>query len=206
MKTMKTKIKQEEITPSPLFEGIDAARFIAAMFHQSESIQPKNAAPVYLDKNNPIVRSIKGRAITDLRQSTKYMDPESIECQAFAERSEALTEERKNQFQALNGGVFEKYAEQAYFDYSLFMLVFAGFNEMDKLKIPEEWDIRVQQLAGDNYIAEFWEDSHIVQPEAKNEIGEKDRYYKMMALMYSLEKDGKITFHDPFQTIIDFLS
>jgi len=76
---------------------------------------------------------------------------------------------------------------------------------MYQKKIPVEWDIRVRNLGGEKYIAEFWEDSHIVHPEAKNEIGENARYYKMMALLYTLEKDGSLTFHNPFKPVIDFL-
>ncbi len=34
--------------------------------------------------------------------------------------------------------------------------------------------------------------------------GKKERYSKVMALIYSKEKDGSITFNNPFQKIIDF--
>jgi hypothetical protein len=34
--------------------------------------------------------------------------------------------------------------------------------------------------------------------------GKQERYTKVMALLYSKEKDGSITFNNPFQSIIDF--
>lgn len=198
-------VQEKKPAPSALLEGIDAARFSAAMFFQTQLLQPKNAVPVYLDKNNPIVISIKARAVSDLRQSTRYMDPESPESKLVETQEKALSEEKKNQLQLLYGQIIENYTAQTFFDASTFMLVFSSFKEMDQKKIPEEWDIRVQNLGGDKYIAELWEDSHVVHPEAKKEIGENARYYKMMALLYTLEKDSSVTFHNPFQPVIDFL-
>jgi len=198
-------VQKEEPAPEPLLEGIDAARFSAAMFFQTQLLQPTNSTPVYLDKNDPIAKSIKDRAVSDLRGSTKYMDPESPENKLIGEQIKEWSQKKKDQLQALGGQSIEDYTVQTLFDTSTFMLVFSSFNEMDKLKIPEEWELRVQNPGGDKYIAEFWEDSHIVHPEAKNEIGETERYYKMMALLYTLEKDGSLTFHNPFQPVIDFL-
>lgn len=198
-------VQKEEPAAEPLLEGIDAARFSAAMFFQTQLLQTKNSTPVYLDKNDPIAKSIKDRAISDLRRSTRYMDPESPESKLVETQGNALSEEKKNQLQELSGQIIENYTIQTLFDTGTFMLVISSFNEMDQKKIPEEWDIRVQRLVGDKFIAEFWEDSHIVHPDAKNEIGEKDRYYEMIALLYTLERDGKVTYHDPFQPVIDFL-
>jgi len=92
---------EEKPAPPALLEGIDAARFSAAMFFQTQLLQPKNAAPVYLDKNDPIVISIKGRAVTDLRQSTRYMDPESPESKFIETQVKTLSEVKKNQLQEL---------------------------------------------------------------------------------------------------------
>lgn len=192
-------------TPPALLEGIEAVRFSAAMFFQTQLLQTKKAAPIYLDKNDPIVTSIKGRAVADLRQSAKYMNPESLESKAIGKQMNAWSDEKKNQLQALGQQSIGDYTSQTFFDAGTFMLVFDSFNEMDQKKIPEEWDIRVQHPVGEKYIAEFWEDSHVVNPESKNEIGENARYYKMMALLYTLDKDGSVTFHDPFQPVIDFL-
>jgi len=36
--------------------------------------------------------------------------------------------------------------------------------------------------------------------------GKVERYTKVMALLYVQEKDGSITFHDPFQPMYDFIS
>jgi len=200
-------IPEKKLTPPApaLLEGIDAARFSAAMLYQTQLLQTKNAVPVYLDKNNPIVISIKARAVSDLRQSTRYMDPVSPESKLVETQEKALSEVKKNQLQELFGQIIENYTAQTLFDAGTFMLVFSSFKEMDQKKIPVEWDIRVRNLGGDKYIAEFWEDSHIVHPEAKKEIGENARYYKMMALLYTKEKDGSVTFHDTFQPVIDFL-
>ncbi|MCK9411459.1 MAG: hypothetical protein M0Q53_04100 [Prolixibacteraceae bacterium] len=192
-------------TPSALLEGIEAVRFSAAMFFQTQLLQSKKAATIYLDKNDPIVTSIKGRAVADLRQSARYMNPESPESKAIGKQMNAWSEEKKNQLQALGQQSIGDYTSQTFFDVGTFMLVFDSFNEMDQKKIPEEWDIRVQHPVGDKYIAEFWEDSHIVHPESKDEIGENARYYKMMALIYTLGKDGSVTYYDPFQPVIEFL-
>lgn len=197
--------QEKKSTPSALLEGVEAARFSAAMFFQTQLLQTKNVTPVYLDKNDPTVISIKGRAVTDLRQSTRYMDPESPESKLIETQVKAWPEEKKNQLQALGGQSIKDYTAQTLFDAGTFMLVFSSFKEIDQKKIAEEWDIRVQHLGGDKYIAEFWEDSHAVNPEAKSEIGENARYYKMMALLYTLGMDGSVTFHDPFQPVIDLL-
>lgn len=195
---------EEKPAPEPLLEGIDAARFSAAIFFQTQSLQPTNSTPVYLDKNDPIVIFIKGRVVTDLRQSARYMDPESAERKIVETQEKELSEEKRNQLQELSGQIIADYMAQTLFDVGTFICVFSSFKEMDQIKIPEEWELRVQNLVGDKYIAELWEDSHIVHPEAKNEIGENERYYKMMALLYTLEKDGSLTFHNPFQPVIDF--
>ena len=35
--------------------------------------------------------------------------------------------------------------------------------------------------------------------------GKQERYNKVMALLYTVEKDGSIIFHDPFQSVVDFV-
>ena len=198
-------VQEKKPAPSALLEGIEAVRFSAAMFFQTQLLQSKKSAPIYLDKNDPIVASIKGRAVADLRQSARYMNPESPESKAIGKQMNVWSEEKKNQLHALGQQSIGDYTSQTFFDASTFMLVFDSFNEMDQKKIPEEWDIRVQHPAGDKYIAEFWEDSHVVHPESKIEIGENARYYKMMALLYTLNNDGSVTYYNPFQPVINFL-
>ena len=197
---------QEKKPSTPaLLDGVDTARFSAGMFFQTQLLQPTNTAPDYLDKNNPIVISTNAREVSDLRQSTKYMAPESTKSKSSEKQVNALPEVKKNQLQELFGQIIENYTAQTLFDTSTFRLVFSSFNEMDQKKIPEQWDIRVQNLGNDKYIAELWEDSYVVHPEAKKEIGENSQYYKMMALLYTLGKDGSVTFHDTFQPMVDFL-
>jgi hypothetical protein len=110
------------------------------------------------------------------------------------------------------------------------MLVFRALGKRDMKEMAEEYDIRVQYLGGNIYVAEFWEDGIAVNSEAHAlastndpddraivketyadvrksiETGKLERYTKVMALLYEQEKDGSITFHDPFQSVIDFIS
>jgi len=197
--------QRKKPAPEPLLKGIDAARFSAAMFFQTQLLQPTNAVPVYLDINDPITISIKVQAVTNMRQSARYMDPESPESKLVETQEKALSEEKKNQLLAISGQIIADYTAQTLFDIGTFICVFASFKEMDQIKIPEEWELRVQNLGGNKYIAELWEDSYIVHPEAKNEISENERYYKMMALLYTIDNDGAATFINPFQPSIDFL-
>ncbi|HEX7410709.1 MAG TPA: hypothetical protein VF298_01065 [Bacteroidales bacterium] len=204
--------------------------------------QTKSAALVYLDKNDPIFLSIKGRAVTDLIESAKRLDPELPENKLIATQMETWTEEKQNQFQALIKKSISDYIVQTHlnvtiFNLGTFMLVFNDFGKMDQKRIAEEHDIRVQYLGGDKYVAEFWEDSEahalarasnpndddieIVKELIRLSCGRDSvsmedgikitkkvalRYTKMMALLYTLENDGSVTFHDPFQPMYDFIS
>ncbi len=198
-------VQKKKAAAAPPLDGIDAARFSAAMFFQTQVQQTKNTSLRYLDKNDPICLAIKGRAVNDLKKSARYVDPESSESERITTQVNAWPEEKKHQMQALGGKSIEDYAAKTSFDAATSMLVLSSFPVIDQKKIAEGWDIRVQHPGGDTYIAELWEDSHVVSPEAKKEIGERERYYKMMALLYTLEKDGTVTFHSPFQPVIDFL-
>lgn len=192
------------------------------------NIQTKHTAPGYLDKNDPIVLSMKDRAITDLKESIKRGDPESPENTAVASQMEGWSQEKRDQFVALFEKSINDYTAQTHFsdvDVGTFMLVFRDFGEMDKGTIAENHDIRVQYLGGETYGAEFWQDGLAVYSEknvpdherrdvAKEryaivrksiEEGKQERYTKMMALLYTVEKDGSITFHDPFQPMYDFM-
>jgi hypothetical protein len=35
-------------------------------------------------------------------------------------------------------------------------------------------------------------------------VGKQERYTKVMALLYTREKDGSVIFHAPYQSVIDF--
>ncbi len=176
------------------------------------NIQTKHVAPVYLDKNDPIFISIKGRALTDLKQVASRFDPESAESKLV----KTWTKEKRNQLQTLGGKSIEDYTDQTHFDNVTFMLLLSVFGKLDQKKIVEEWDIRVQYfeyLGGDYYVAEFWEDGLAENSEdyvlaaALSTLAStgnpQERYFKVMALLYTLEKDGSIIFHDPFQPAID---
>jgi hypothetical protein len=207
----------------------------------NDSIQTKNVDPVYLDKKDPIFISIKGRAITDLKESTKRADPESPENKLRAEQVKELSQEKQDQLNALFVKSIYDYAYQTRFDAGLFMMAFDVMGKMDQKELSEESDIRVLYFGEDKYVAEFWEDGIAVNSEAhaiewahelanserakknpgsglgdvkvikKNyaEIrksikdGKKERYSKVMALLYVREKDGSITFRDPYQAMID---
>ncbi|MCX6175579.1 MAG: hypothetical protein NTZ27_12570 [Ignavibacteriales bacterium] len=207
------------------------------------NIKTKNVASVYLDKNDPKFISIKDRAVTDLKQSIKRADPESPENKLIAAQIKTWTSEKQNKLPVLFEKSIKEYTAQTQFDAETFLLVFDELGKKDQKKIAEEYDIRVQYLGDDKYVAEFWEDGLAVNSEAnavayahelanseyakkhpdgdvgnvevvkKNyantrksiKDGKQERYTKMMALLYTIEKDGSVTFHDPGQPIIDFV-
>lgn len=193
-----------------------------------DSIQTKHVAPGYLGKTDPAFVSMKGRTLADLEQSIKRRDPQSDESKSFAAQAKSWPQERQHQFQALIKKSIDDYIAQTRVsdvDVGTFMLVLDDLGKKDQEKIAEEYDIRVQYLGGDKYVAELWEDGLAVYSE-KNvpnherkavaaeryamarksiEDGEQERYTKMLALLYTVENDGSITFHDPFQPMFDFV-
>lgn len=196
---------------------------------------------VYLDTNDPISMAIKGKALTDLKQSINRSDLESPENKLIAVQIEAWPQEKLNQLQELFAKSIHDYLVQTQFDvtifnYGTFMLLYGDLGKMDMEKFTTEYDIRVQNLGGDKYVAEFWEDSkaHALALEGnpntenieifkelirlssgKQTVSKEDgatttkmvalRYTKMLGLLYTLEKDSSVTFHDPFQPMIDFI-
>ncbi len=210
---------------------------------KSNEVKKENSAKKYLDKNNPIFISIKARTPNDLKLSSERSNPESAENRLIKAQIETWTEEKQNQFQVLFEKSINDYTAQTHFDAGTFMSVFSEFRKMDQKKITEEYDIRIQFLGGNKYVAEFWEDGLAVNSEANalawaHELatseyakkhpedgvgdvekiketyanvrksikdGKQERYTKVMVLLYTQEKDGSITFHDPGQPIIDFI-
>ncbi|RPI06989.1 MAG: hypothetical protein EHM64_00910 [Ignavibacteriae bacterium] len=204
----------------------------------------KNGTADYLDKNDPIYKSIKGRSITDLKQSAKKSDPESMENKAIAAKITTWPEEKQNELQALGEQSRNDYAAATQFDVETFLLVFSEFGKMDQKKIAGDYDIRIQHIGDGTYIAEFWEDGLAVNSEEnavvyahelavsgyakkhpesdvgnveviKNNYaltrksittGKQERYTKMMALLYTIDKNGGVIFHDPGQPMIDFVN
>jgi len=207
------------------------------------NIKTKKTATAYLEKNDPIFKSIKDRAVTDLKQSSERSDPESNENKLIATQIKTWTKEKQNKLQALGEKSINDYTAQTHFDIGTFIMVFSEFGKMDQKKISEEYDIRIQYLGDDKYVAEFWEDGLAVNSEANALIsahelatseyakkhpdsgvgnvevvkktyanvrksiqaGVQERYTKMMALLYTKEKDSSIIFHYPGQPMIDFV-
>lgn len=199
-----------------------------------------NVATVYLDKKDPKFISIKNRAISDLVTIVKEFDPESEKNKLFA----TWTEEMRSESQALGTESINDYAEQTHFDVGMFMMVITSLGEIDQKKMEKEWEVRVQFMDGNKYVAEFWEDGMAVSSEAnavayadelskseyakkhpdsdvgnvevikKNyedvrksiQAGEKEQYQKMMALLYSVDEGGTVSFINPFQPSIDFFN
>ena len=190
--------------------------------------------PGYLDKNDPLAVTIRGRAITDLKLSA---DPESPANRVIAPKIEILTQEEKARLEAIVVQFINDYTMQTRFDGGTLMRHFRALGEMDRQELAKEYDIRVQHLRGNKYGAELWEDGLAVNSEAHalktaqemvgshpddKEIGDEvkekyanarkaihtgkqERYVKVMVLLYTLEHDGSTTYHDPFQSVIDFV-
>jgi hypothetical protein len=194
---------------------------------QAASAAVSPAASVYLDKNDPMFMTISGRAVTDLK---KKSDSASADNKFIAAKLKSLTKDEQNQLEAIFIKSISNYTARTHFDVGTFMLVFRALGKRDMKEMAEEYDIRVQYLGGNIYVAEFWEDGIAVNSEAHAlastndpddraivketyadvrksiETGKLERYTKVMALLYEQEKDGSITFHDPFQSVIDFIS
>lgn len=199
----------------------------------------KDVATVYLDKKDPKFISIKNRAISDLDTIVKFFDPESEKNKLFA----TWTDEMRNESQALGAESINDYAEQTHLDVGMFMMVITSLGEIDQKKMEKEWEVRVQFMDGNKYVAEFWEDALAVNSEenavayahalANSEYAKKhpgsdvgnveviknnyadtrknikdgkhERFQKKMALLYSIDNGGAVTFINPFQSSIDFL-
>ncbi|MCX6285210.1 MAG: hypothetical protein NTW31_13365 [Bacteroidetes bacterium] len=205
-----------------------------------EKVSP--ASPiVYLDKNDPIAIAIKERALSDIKQSVSKSDPESPENKLIAAKVAAWPQEKQDQLMKVYEKSIHDYPAQAHLDVKIFnagtfLMVYTDFGKMNPKMMAEEYDIRVQSLCGNNYAAEFWEDSEaharanannpnvedieIIkdlirlssgQQSVSDEDGTKTtkmvtlKYTKMMALLYTSDKEGSVTFHDPFQAMMDFI-
>jgi hypothetical protein len=207
--------------------------------NNNKNIYIKKVDPFYIDKNDPVFLTIKGRAITDLKKSA---DPESPENILMAERIKTWSEEKQSQLETLFVTTINDYTDKTNFEPGTFMMVFNVLGKMDQKELAEEYDFRVLNIGDYQYVAEFWEDGIAVNSEAhalayahelanseyarkhpdsdvgnvevikKNYAdvrksindGKKERYNKVMAFLYTKEKDGSIAFHDPFQPLIDF--
>lgn len=203
----------------------------------------KNVASVYLDKNDPKFISIKGRAFSDLDTIVKEFDPKSEKNKLIAIQTQTWSEEKRKEWQALGAKSINDYAEQTHLDVGTFIMVITSLGEIDRKKMEKEWEVRVQFVGTDKYVAEFWEDGLAVNSEEnavayahklavseyakkhpdsdvgnvevikKNyantrktiKAGKQERYSKMIALLYSVDNGGAVTFINPLQPSIDFL-
>lgn len=208
---------------------------------KAENKQPNVPALVYLDAKDPIFLNIHSRVLNDLKLSIKNADPELPENKKLAAKIETFTEEKQNQFQtiletSMNDYIIQTQLKTEIFNYGTFLSILGSFGKMEQQGIESEYDIRVRNLGGDSFVAEFWEDAeaHALAiaknpPDDNLEIFKElirlssgkqsvstengatttqmvtSRYTKMTALMYTLEKDGSLTFRDPYQPMIDFL-
>jgi len=194
-------------------------------------IQTKKAEPVYLDKNDPIFISIKGRAVNDFKHSIERLNPNLPENKLILAKVEKWPQEKQNQLQDLSEKSLKEYAAQTHINIETFILILSAFGALDLEKMADMYGFRVQDLGENKYIAEFWEDllAENINAEAialgenittdhKDEIKERfangrkniadgiiERYSKVMALYYSIEKDGLLTYHDPIQPMYDFI-
>lgn len=244
---MQPKKFLKEILSSQMIIGICALILFGSGYCFSQSNKTgktmkttKKAAIVYLDKKDPKFISIKSRVFSDLYEIAKELDPESEKNKLFA----TWPEEKRNECQALGAESLNDYASQTNLGLGIFMMVLDGLGKTDKKKLEKEWDVRLQFIGLDKYVAEFWEDGMEVNSEAnavayakelavseyakkhpdsdvgnveviKNtyanarktiKAGKQERYQKMMALLYSVNKEGAITFINPFQPSIDFFN
>lgn len=161
-----------------------------SMNRPNNSNQTRDVSPVYLDKNDPLFVAIKGRVIADLKQKT---DTASVETKLIAARINALTKEKQTELETIFVKSINDYNFQTRFEPGIFMLHFKELQEKEPKELEEEYNFRLQNLGGNKYAAEFW----------KND--EPERNSKVMALLYILEKDGSITFRDPYKTVLDYI-
>jgi hypothetical protein len=185
--------------------------------------------PVYLDKNDPIFKTIKARAIADLRQCWQKADPASAQNIAIKEKMKTWSKEKQDEALAMFETAINDYSDQTGLDVATFMLVFDVLGKMEEKELSEEYDIRVLNAGSNKYIAEFFEDGIAVNSEAHAiastddpeyraaaketyanvrkaiEDGEQERYTKVMALFYTQEKNNIIAFHDPMQSVYDYI-
>jgi len=158
---------------------------------EPEDTHSSDVLPVYLDENDPLYLQIKDRVVADVRQRA---DTGSADNKSIARQFHALSKEKQDEFETLFAKSITDYTSKAHFNIGTYMLFFNELGRMDPVEIENELDIRVQSLNNDTYAAEFWQ---------------KERYKrspKVMVVLYKREPDGSITFQDPFQAAIDFLS
>lgn len=202
---------------------------------KTNSIASNISQVKYLEKTDPIYKTIAARVLSDFQAAAEIGTKGAPKTKSVESKLQALSQEEQDQFQALFVKSIDDYMTKLDYDFKGFMSVFSSrLATLDQKKMAEEYDIRVQYLSGNRYVAEFWEDGLAVNSEAnavsstnqsattypenrealkktyadiRKSItdGKQERYTKVMVLLYTLETDGSITFHNPFQPVIDFL-
>ncbi len=189
----------------------------------------------YLEKIDSLYQTITNRVLGDFLEAAKIGTKGAPETKMVESKLQALSQEKQNQLQALFIKSIDEYMTKLDYDFKGFMSVFSSrLATLDQKKMLEEYDIRVQYLGENKYVAEFWEDGLAVNSEAnavsstnqsattypenrealkksyadirKSIIdGKQVRYTKVMVLLYTL-KDSSFTFLNPFQPMIDLLN
>ena len=99
--------------------------------------QIKNVDTVYLDKNDPIFISIKGRAVSDLKQ---IANPESPGNKLIAAHLSTWSEEKLKQFEAIFVNAINDYNAKTHFEPGTFFSKQQNFNLFNKEKFYEAND------------------------------------------------------------------
>lgn len=202
----------------------------------------KKAATVYLDKKDSKYISIKSRAFSDLDTIVKQFNPELEKNKLIKIQTKTWTEEKRKEYQDIITKSINDYTEQVKINIGMFMMIITTIVSYDHKKLEKEWEVRIQSLGDNKYIAEFWEDGLAVNSEenaiayaqelANSEYakkhpdsdvgnveiikknyanncknikdGKQERYQKMIALLYNVDKVGAVSFVNPFQPSINF--
>jgi hypothetical protein len=171
----------------------------------------KKIAGIYLDKNDPVLKAIRSRAVTDLKQSVQRTNPRSEENQAIAKEITTWTKEKQDQLPGRYDKSMNDYTKQLHFDVTTFRRAYTILARLDEKQLTTEYDLRVQCLGENKYAAEFWEDGLTIKPlthalaSTENvdnnksvdesyavfrksiEEGKHERFTKILALLYTCE-------------------
>jgi hypothetical protein len=193
----------------------------------------QNIKPTYLDKNDFIFISIKDRVVNDMKKTADYESIENKTIAAKIKsltgekknQLDTLFVKSISDYTAkinFDAGtlmtVFKNLAGKP-------VIKIYEENDIRILQLGEDnyvaefWEdglaVNSEEHAiawANELISKYPDDSEILKnvketyANARKSIeeGEVDRYSKVMALLYTKEKDGTLTYHNPFQIMIDF--
>ncbi len=190
----------------------------------------KSQQSKYLKETDSIYAVLKSRIINDIKSSIKRSKPNSTENKLLQKKMKTWSVEQKNKSQNIFKKALNEYILQTHFDEdaSAYLIVYYDFENDDSSKILKKYEIRVQQLSTNKWIAEFWLDglnkyseqealTNTTDPQRKKMIqqryaasrepilkGTLQRYTKMLTLLYTKNSNENIEFNDPFQPLIDY--